>query len=154
MWPDMPEVERPSPAETILGFDFGEKRIGVAVGNTLTSLAEPLTTLHVASNQERLEAVEKLVREWQPARFVVGQPEHDDGHPHEVAHLARKFGNRLKEKFRLPVDYINETLSSDEAARMLKQAGITGIAQKQHLDAFAAQVILQSYLDQRSTHAA
>lgn len=150
----MPEVDRAHPEETILGFDFGEKRIGVAVGNTLTSLAEPLTTLHVESNRDRLEAVEKLVREWQPARFVIGQPEHDDGRPHEVAHLAQKFGNRLKENFRLPVDYINETLSSDEAARTLKAAGISGIAQKQHLDAFAAQVILQSYLDQRSAHAA
>jgi putative Holliday junction resolvase len=144
----------PEAAETILGFDFGEKRIGVAVGNTVTSLASPLTTLHVESNRQRLEAVQKLVQDWQPARFVIGQPAHDDGRPHEIAHLAQKFGNRLFENFRLPVEYINETLSSDEASRQLKIAGITGIAQKEHLDAAAAQVILQSYLDQRSPHAA
>lgn len=143
----------PEPAETILAFDFGEKRIGVAVGNTITALATPLTTLHVESNRERLDAVQKLVHEWQPARFVIGQPAHDDGRPHEIAHLAQKFGNRLKENFRVPVEYINETLSSDEAARNLKSAGITGIAQKAHIDAAAAQVILQSYLDQRSPHA-
>ncbi len=143
-----------STAETILGFDFGEKRIGVAVGNTVTSQAQALTTLHVESNAARLGAVEKLVNEWQPARLVIGQPEHADGKPHEVAHLAKKFGNRLTEKFRLPVTYINETLSSTEASRMLAARGIKGIAQKTEIDAVAAQVILQSYLDDRANHAA
>ena len=143
-----------STAETILGFDFGEKRIGVAVGNTVTSQAQALTTLHVESNAARLGAVEKLVNEWQPASFVIGQPEHADGKPHEVAHLAKKFGNRLTEKFRLPVTYINETLSSTEASRMLAARGIKGIAQKTEIDAVAAQVILQSYLDERANHAA
>ena len=144
----------PSKAETILGFDFGEKRIGVAVGNTVTSQAQALTTLHVESNAARLGAVEKLVNEWQPASFVIGQPEHADGRPHEVAHLAKKFGNRLTEKFRLPVAYINETLSSVEASGILDGRGIRGIAQKVEIDAVAAQVILQSYLDERSRHAA
>ena len=141
-------------AETILGFDFGEKRIGVAVGNTVTSQAQALTTLHVESNAARLGAVEKLVKEWQPAGFVVGQPEHADGKPHAVAHRAKKFGNRLQEKFRLPVAYINETLSSTEASRLLAERGVKGIAQKTEIDAVAAQVILQSYLDERSRHAA
>ena len=141
-------------AETILGFDFGEKRIGVAVGNTVTSQAQALTTLHVESNTARLDAVEKLVSAWQPASFVIGQPEHADGKPHDVAHLAKKFGNRLTEKFRLPVAYINETLSSLEASRMLTERGVRGIAQKAEIDAVAAQVILQSYLDERCKHAA
>jgi putative holliday junction resolvase len=140
--------------ETILGFDFGEKRIGVAVGNTVTAHAEALTTLQVESNAARLAAVAELVTAWRPSCFVVGQPEHADGSPHEIAHLAKKFGNRLTEKFRLPVNYINETLSSTEAARILAERGIKGIAQKSQIDAVAAQVILQSYLDQRTRHAA
>ena len=144
----------PLKAETILGFDFGEKRIGVAVGNTVTSQAQALTTLHVESNAARLGAVEKLVNEWQPASFVIGQPQHADGRPHDVAHLAKKFGNRLTEKFRLPVAYINETLSSVEASVILAGRGVRGIAQKVEIDAVAAQVILQSYLDERSRHAA
>lgn len=144
----------PSKAETILGFDFGEKRIGVAVGNTVTSQAQALTTLHVESNAARLGAVEKLVNEWQPASFVIGQPEHADGRTHDVAHLAKKFGNRLSEKFRLPVAYINENLSSVEASGILAGRGVRGIAQKSEIDAVAAQVILQSYLDERSRHAA
>ena len=141
-------------AETILGFDFGEKRIGVAVGNTVTSQAQALTTLHVESNAARLCAVEKLVAEWQPASFVIGQPEHADGQPHDVAHLAKKFGHRLTEKFRLPVAYINETLSSVEASSILGARGVKGIAQRAEIDAVAAQVILQSYLDERARHAA
>ena len=141
-------------AETILGFDFGEKRIGVAVGNTVTSQARALTTLHVESNAARLGAVEKLVAEWQPASFVIGQPEHADGQPHDVAHLAKKFGNRLTEKFRLPVAYINETLSSVEASSILGARGVKGVAQRAEIDAVAAQVILQSYLDERARHAA
>ena len=141
-------------AQTILGFDFGEKRIGVAVGNTITSQAQALTTLHVESNAARLGAIEKLVAEWQPASFVVGKPEHADGQPHEVAHLAKKFGNRLKEKFCLPVAYVNETLSSNEASSLLATRGVRGVAQKAEIDAVAAQVILQSYLDERMRNAA
>ena len=147
-----------STEETSLGFDFGEKRIGVAVGNTVTSRAQALTTLHVESNAARLGAVEKLVNEWQPASFVIGRPyyenAHADGQVHPIAHLAKKFGNRLTEKFKLPVAYINETLSSTEASRMLAERGVKGIAQKAEIDAVAAQVILQSYLDERSKHAA
>ena len=145
-------------AQTLLGFDFGEKRIGVAVGNTVTSLAQALTTLHVESNAARLDAVEKLVAEWQPAGFVIGQPcyehAHADGQLHPIAHLAKKFGNRLQEKFRLSVEYVDETLSSSEASRLLAERGVKGIAQKAEIDAVAAQVILQSYLDGKARHAA
>jgi putative Holliday junction resolvase len=147
-----------SPAETILGFDFGEKRIGVAVGNTITAQAQPLMTLHVESNQDRLVAVGRLVAEWQPARFVIGEPNYGnepaDGPMHPIAHLAHKFGNRLKENFRLPVEYVNEFLSSAAAEQLLNERGIKGIAQKEHVDAVAAQIILQNYLDEASRHAA
>ena len=146
------------PEEIILGFDFGEKRIGVAVGNTVTSHAEPLTTLHVESNRDRLDAVAKLVAEWQPARFVIGEASHahdvTGNEPHSIAHLAHKFGNRLHENFRLPVVYVNEFLTSSAAEQALSARGINGIAQKEHIDAVAAQIILQSYLDSADRHAA
>ncbi|MEO8103238.1 MAG: Holliday junction resolvase RuvX [Betaproteobacteria bacterium] len=146
------------PEEIVMAFDFGEKRIGVAVGNTVTARARPLTTLHVQSNQDRLAAVGKLVAEWQPARFVIGEPTygHDEagGEGHPIAHLARKFGNRLTENFRLPVEYVNEFLSSAAAEQLLNERGIKGLAQKEHVDAVAAQIILQNYLDDASRHAA
>ncbi len=137
-------------AQTVLAFDFGEKRIGVAVGNTGIGLAHPVTTLQVESNAERMAAVDKLVAEWQPVQFVIGEPHYEDERPHEIAHLAKKFGNRIKERFRLPVAYINEFLSSSEAGAQLRAQGIHGRAQKPMLDAVAAQVILQAWLDQRA----
>ncbi|MBL8520967.1 MAG: Holliday junction resolvase RuvX [Betaproteobacteria bacterium] len=142
------------PEETILAFDFGARRIGVAVGNSVTRTARALTTLHVESNAERLAAVAALVAEWQPARLVVGEPHHADGAPHEVAHLAKKFGNRLREQFRLPVEYEDETLSSAAAAEALDRAGVFGERRRGRLDAEAAQVILQRFLDKWTAHAA
>lgn len=141
---------RTAGATTILAFDFGEKRIGVAVGDTSIGLAHPVTTLQVESNAERMAAVEKLVAEWLPTLFVIGEPHYEDGRPHEIAHLAKKFGNRIKERFRLPVEYVNEFLSSSEAGAQLREQGITGRAQKEMLDAVAAQVILQSYFNEQN----
>ncbi len=133
---------------TIMAFDFGEKRIGVATANITIGVANALTTIHAESNADRLKAVGALVREWQPQQFVVGQPKHIDGAPHEVAHLAKKFGNRLTENFKLPVAYVDETLSSAVAAMQLAEQGIRGRNQKEKLDAMAAQVILQAWLNE------
>jgi putative holliday junction resolvase len=146
------------PSTTVLAFDFGESRIGVAVGDSALGIAHPVTTLHVATNAERLAAVEKLVAEWQPHELVIGEPHYEtpkldaEGNAlaHPIAHLARKFGNRLQEHFRVPVFYVNEFLSSHAASESLREQGVTGRAQKADLDAAAAQVILQSYFDERA----
>jgi putative holliday junction resolvase len=130
-----------------MAFDFGEKRIGVAVGNVSIGLASALTTIHAESNVDRLQAVGALVKEWQPAQFVVGAPAHLNDEPHPLANLVRKFGNRLTENFRLPVDYMNEYLSSAAASTVLNERGIKGRAQKEAIDAVAAQIILQSWFD-------
>lgn len=149
-------------AATVMAFDFGLKRIGVAVGDLELGIAHPVTTLNVETNVERLAAVEKLVTEWQPTQFVIGEAQYEDAsnsephpmaHPggHPVAHLAKKFGNRLTEQYHLPIIYVNEFLSSTEAASQLKAQGITGRAQKTQLDAVAAQIILQAYFDEQQT---
>ena len=145
-----------TPHATVMAFDFGEKRIGVAVGNLAIGAASALTTIHAESNVDRLAAVAALVREWQPAQLVVGEPAYQDGAPHPIAHLAKKFGNRLQENFKLPVVYVNETLTSIDAARLLTGQGIKGSRQKEKIDAVAAQVILQSWFDQQkqASHAA
>ncbi len=131
----------------VLAFDFGMQRIGVAVGDLTIGIAHPVTTLNVSTNVARLAEVAKLVQEWRPESFVIGEPHHADDSEHEIAHLAKKFGNRLRENFKLPVAYVNETLSSTEASAQLAERGIHGRAQKSQLDAVAAQIILQSYLD-------
>jgi putative Holliday junction resolvase len=128
---------------TLLAFDFGERRIGVAVGETETRIANPLSTIDAAANEARFTAIEALVREWQPAAFVVGRPKHADGSAHRVARLAEKFARRLSARFALPVLFVDETLTSAAAESSLREAG----ARRQPADALAASFILQSYLD-------
>ena len=133
--------------DTLLAFDFGERRIGVAVGNTVIGIAHPLQTIDTESNDERFIAIGTLIAEWQPAQLVVGLPSHMDGTEHELSRLCRKFANRLHGRFNLPVALVDERLSSAEASQSLKEAGIGGRKQKPLLDQVAAQLILQSYLD-------
>lgn len=135
------------PSGTLIGFDFGEKRLGVAVGETETRMAHPVAAIAEEATVARFAAIERLVAEWHPAGFVVGLPRHADGGEHEVARLAGKFARRLNARFGLPVAFVDETLTSAEAGARLREAG--GRAKgKGDLDAHAATVILQSYLDQ------
>jgi len=145
----MPEGRAAIPLQsTLLAFDFGTKRIGVAVGNSISGTAQPLTTLHGEQNVQRFAAIESLIREWQPAALVVGLPCNDDGSPHEMTHLCRRFANRLKGRFDLPVILVDERYTSAAASSQLNEAGIRGIKQKPLLDQIAAQQILQAYFDE------
>ncbi len=136
---------------TVLAFDFGEQRIGVAMGETALRLAHPLQTIEAEKNDEKFALIEKLLVEWRPSLLVVGLPTYLDGTSHELTHLAKKFAQRLEGRFRLPVVMVDERLTSAEAAQRLSESGIRGRAQKDFLDACAAQTILQSYFDQQST---
>ena len=140
-----------TPAGTVLAFDFGTKRVGVAVGTTEVAIANPLGTIEGEANAARFAALEKYVTQWQPALLVVGRPRHADGTQHETARLAEKFARRLRERFKLPVVFVDETLSSAEAAMRVREARAGG-SRKADLDAMAATVILQSFLDSPSSH--
>ncbi|MBI5436615.1 MAG: Holliday junction resolvase RuvX [Nitrosomonadales bacterium] len=135
---------------TFLAFDFGTKRIGVAVGNSISGTAQPLTTLHGEQNEQRFAAIGALIREWQPAALVVGLPGNDDGTPHELTRLCRRFAQRLKGRFDLPTILVDERYTSAAASSQLAEAGIRGIKQKPLLDQVAAQQILQAYFDEPS----
>lgn len=134
---------------TIMAFDFGEKRIGVAVGDTILNLAHPLTTIAAEDNAGKFSQIEQLINEWRPTLLVVGLPMSLDGEAHAMTALAKKFAQRLEGRFNLPVTMVDERLTSAEASQALSQAGIRGRAQKQLLDQVAAQTILQSYFDAR-----
>jgi putative Holliday junction resolvase len=95
-----------------MAFDFGTRRIGVAVGNTLTQVGQPLKTIAEASGDASFKAIDGLLREWQPNRLVVGLPCHPDGTEHEMSAKARRFGNQLHGRFGLPVDWVDERYSS------------------------------------------
>lgn len=145
----LPILERryPDITGTILAFDFGEKRIGVAVGETILKTAHAHTTICSAITQARFEAIKKLIAEWQPSLLIVGFPTYLDGTEHTLTQLAKKFAQRLEGRFNLPVMMIDERLSSAEASQQLSDAGIKAREQKSIIDAVAAQVILQSYFD-------
>ena len=136
------------PQGTLLAFDFGTKRIGVAIGNALSGTARPLTTLSGEKNEQRFAAIAALLAEWQPAALVVGLPCNDDGSPHEMTQLCRRFANRLKGRFNLPVILVDERYTSAAASSELSAAGVHGIKQKPLLDQYAAQQILQAYFDE------
>ena len=133
---------------TVLGFDFGTKRIGVAVGSLETRLAHPLVTLGQTDNSSRFAAIERLLSEWRPAALVVGVPSHADGARHPVAQLARRFGHRLEGRFGIPVRFVDEQLTTHAARAALRAAGTRRDRTRAVLDAVAAQRILQDWLDQ------
>ena len=132
---------------TVLCFDFGEQRIGVAVGEHLLRNANPLATIESESNEIRFKTIRRMIEEWQPKLLVVGLPLNLDGKETSVTQLCKKFAKRLNGRFNLPVVLIDERYSSVEASDILNQSGIKGRAQKKMLDQVAAQTILQSYFD-------
>lgn len=136
-----------TPQGTILAFDFGEKRIGVALGESILGIAHPLITIESEINDERFRIIAELVKEWQPCMLVVGLPLTVEGEDHAMTLLSKKFSRRLDGRFGLPVVMVDERYTSLEASRTLKQMGIGGRKQKPMLDAVAAQHILQSYFD-------
>jgi len=141
-------VNAPIPTGTLLAFDFGTKRIGIAVGNTLLRQANPLTTIADEKTDMRFARIEALLNEWQPSALVVGLPSNDDGTPHELTALCRRFANRLKGRFNLPTILLDERYTSLAASAQLNKEGIHGMKQKSLIDQYAAQQILQAYFDE------
>lgn len=140
------------PDGTVLAFDFGEKRIGVAIGETLLAQAHPLTVLHVGGGDEaRLAEIAKLIREWQPVQLVLGLPTHADGTPHAMTERCQGFAATLRQHFRLPVDLTDERLTSRDAETRLRETGRNSKTMKPLLDAVAAQLILQTWFDSHAT---
>jgi len=121
----------------VLAFDFGLKRIGVAVGNTLLKKAQALTIIHAIENNRRFEAIEKLIREWQPGRLVVGLPLHPDGNAHEMTKRCRRFANQLHGRFNIKTTLVDERYSSSVLSFNRGEAD----------DAHAPALILQQYFD-------
>jgi putative Holliday junction resolvase len=149
-----PSTEENPPAKPILltgsflAFDFGTRRIGIAVGNSIAGTTQPLITLHGEQNDVRFAAIEALIKEWQPTALVVGLPCNDDGTPHEMTRLCRRFANRLKGRFNLPTILVDERYTSASASAQLTEMGVRGIKQKPLIDQVAAQHILQAYFDE------
>lgn len=139
---------RPASGDAFLGFDYGTKHIGVAVGQRLTGIASPLGTVRVLQNKPDWAAIEKFVAEWRPAGLVIGVAYQADGSENPITQSMLRFGRQLEGRFRLPVHAMDETLSTFESRQMLY--GDLQVKRKTYLaakDALAAQRILQSWLN-------
>ena len=124
----------------VLGFDYGSKRIGVAVGQTITATASPLTSVAVRHNQPEWNNISKLIQTWQPDALIVGLPLHQDGAESAVSKAARDFSAQLQQRYRLPVYLADEYLSSFAAAERTDG----------ELHPVAAQIILETWLHDRA----
>lgn len=133
---------------TLLAFDFGERYIGVAVGDTEVGMAHPLVAIDARGAKERFAAVTALIDEWKPMRLVVGLPLSLEGDAHDLARKAQRFARQLEGRFGLPVTLQDERLSSVEAESRLRAIGRGGRRYKDLAHPVAAQVILQAYLDE------
>lgn len=131
----------------MLAFDFGEKRIGVAVGDLEVRIAHPLATIAAEENATRFAEIGKLVAEWRPARFVVGLPLHADGAEHAVSRLARRFAQRLEGRFGVPAALVDERLTSRSAEARLRESGARRREIDEALDAAAAREILEAWFE-------
>lgn len=141
-------MSRPPAADaTVLAFDFGTRRIGVAVGNTVVRVAHGLATIEAPRNDDRFRAIDALVDEWKPDRLVVGVPRHEDGREHAMTLRAQRFARQLGARLRLPVAEVDERHTTELANAELRQdgAGRPGRAKR---DEISARIILQAYFDE------
>ncbi len=122
--------------QTFLSFDFGTRRVGVAVGNTLLGRAQPLKTV-AAEGEARFVALQALIAQWQPSALVVGVPFHPDGAAHDNTVRARRFARQLQGRFKLPVHEVDERYTTTEALSL--GSGRAGV------DAISAALILDQY---------
>ncbi|WP_346797006.1 Holliday junction resolvase RuvX [Halomonas sp. Bachu 37] len=129
----------------VLAFDFGTRRIGVAVGNEMLHSARELTPLTARDGIPDWQVVTRLVDEWQPDLFVVGLPINMDGSESEMSKRARKFGNRLHGRYGKPCTMVDERGSTREAKSIAREAGHSGNYRAQSVDGIAAVLILEGW---------
>lgn len=120
---------------TVIAFDFGLRRIGVAVGNTLLRQAQPLAVIDAATNDAKFAAIASLICEWEPDAVVVGLPLHPDGAEHEMTVRCRRFANQIHGRFGLPTSLVDERYTS----------AVLSAARGEHIDSEAAALILEQY---------
>ncbi len=134
-----------NPPRTILAFDYGRLRIGVAVGQELTATAQPLAVLTPRRQHPDWDAIGRLIAEWRPDLLVVGVPSHGDGSANETTQRALRFSRQLHGRYRLPVDTIDERLSSQAA----EERSVSRDQRKARVDPVAAALILESWFNQQ-----
>ena len=133
--------------KSVLGFDFGMRKIGVAIGQTVSATANPLEIISAQDGIPDWEDIKKLIDTWQVDALVVGIPFNMDGSNSEITHAARKFSRRLEAKFHLAVHLVDERLTTKSAEAELRQHN----KHKLQVDSYAAALILESWLQEHKT---
>lgn len=133
---------------TVLAFDFGERRIGIAVGELQLGVAHPLDTIDAEANDVRFARIEALVNEWQPVLLLVGLPLALDGSEHAMTALARRFAQRLQGRYGIETRMIDERLTSVEAEQQARDIGLHVRRDRAKIDQLAAKLILEGYFNQ------
>jgi putative Holliday junction resolvase len=128
-----------------LAFDFGARRVGVAVGELTLGIAHPLETVRAESDRARLDEVGRLIEDWSPAVLVVGLPSHMDGAEHELSGRCRRFALQLQRRFGVDVRLVDERLTTRAAVQSLAAAGVRGRRQNRMRDQVAAVHILETF---------
>ncbi|MFN7096196.1 MAG: Holliday junction resolvase RuvX [Gammaproteobacteria bacterium] len=140
-------IDPPQPYEGILfGIDFGLRRIGIAVGQTLTQHANPLKIILAQKGEPDWGQFEKLIKEWQPLALIIGIPLNMDGTTQPMTYKARRFAMQLKNRYQLPVHGMDERLTSREVRQNLFEQGGYRAIQKHDIDALAAKIILEEWM--------
>ena len=129
---------------TLLGFDFGTKRIGIAIAQEVTGTANPLVTVTAVKHKPDWDSISKIIEEWQPDLLVIGLPLHMDGTEQDMTQAARRFSNQLNGRYQIPIALMDERLSSNEAESILNERGSSH--SKAQIDMISAQLILQSWM--------
>ena len=138
----------PLSSDTYLCFDFGNKKIGAAVGQTITATASPLQTIRSINQNPNWEIITKLIQEWRPAGLVVGISRQADGSDNPITHRMLKFCRQLEGRYQLPVYQQDETLSTFEAKQLLfDEVSVNAGKLWEVQDQLAAQLILQTWLN-------
>ncbi len=139
------------PNGTLLGFDFGMKRIGVAVGQLITHTASPLHTIAAKQGTPDWDKVDQVIQEWRPIALVVGIPLNMDGTTQPITQHAKHFAKLLQQRYHLPVHHVDERLTTREAREQIFSSGGYQALQKSAIDSVAAQIILQAWLSSQNS---
>jgi len=137
---------------TLLGFDFGTKRIGIAIGQEVTGTVNPLTTVTAIKHKPDWDSITNIIEEWQPDLLVVGLPLHMDGTEQKMTQAARRFSNQLHGRYHIPIALMDERLSSHEAESILNEQSSSRdslFPDKAQIDMISAQLILESWMSQK-----
>ena len=136
-----------------LGFDFGEKRIGIAVGQSGTLSANPLSSVRNINGRPEWDEISALIEEWKPAALVVGLPLTEDGQTQQLTTLAKSFGKHLRRRYKLPIHHCDERYTSNEASRIIaenRHHNNRRRAKREDSDTIAAALILEQWLNDPS----